>query len=128
MSKNFDLLAIACLVGFFGDMILQVGVYNNLGGPTGWGLKDYFKLHGPVESLFIPAGMLTLFYIIYIYLNIPLNVGYLALYGVILDFIFRKFMLCESLKEYYEYFNYFWSAVWGASPLVLPYLIYKRVF
>jgi hypothetical protein len=51
----------------------------------------------------------------------------LAIYGIILDLIFRKTMLFSSLKGYYQYFNYFWSAVWGAIPMIIPLLIYDII-
>ena len=68
---------------------------------------------------------MALFYVIYIQLKIPLNFVYLAIYGIVLDFIFRKLMIFPSLSGYYDSLNYFWSAVWGAIPLILPYLILK---
>ena len=120
---KFLLLAIACFTGFIGDFLLQTGVRLGLGGPTGWGLKEYFRLHGPVESLFIPGGMMSLFYALFLLSVIPVTFMNLALYGVFLDFIFRIFMIFPSLKEYYVFFNYFWSAVWGVIPLCLPLLI-----
>ena len=111
-----QLIVISCLVGFTGDTLLQIG--SKLGGPTSWGLK----------SIFIAGGMMTIFYIIYLYfLQLPINYVYLAIYGIILDFIFRITMIFPSLSEYYNYFNYFWSAVWGAIPLVLPLFIYNVI-
>ena len=121
-----SLLAIACITGFIGDMLLQIGVKQfHLGGPTGWGLKRYFSLHGSAESTFIAGGMMTIFYVLLG--SLPKTYAVLAIYGVILDFIFRKTMLFASLKEYYEYFNYFWSAVWGAIPMIIPLLIYDII-
>jgi hypothetical protein len=98
-----------------------------LGGPTGWGLKDYFALHGSTESLFIAGGMMSLFYSLYLLTGLPVNFRNLALYGIFLDLVFRIFMIFPSLKEYYVFFNYFWSAVWGAIPLCLPLLIAKTL-
>ena len=121
-----DIVSLSCVTGFAGDALLQAGVKLNMGGPSGWGLKDYFKQHGAVEALFIPGGMLTIFFVIYIYvLQLPLTYTNLAIYGVVLDFIFRKTMLFPSLDQYYEYFNYFWSAVWGAIPMMIPLLLLK---
>lgn len=121
-----SLLAIACITGFIGDMLLQIGVKQlHLGGPTGWGLKGYFSQHGSAESTFIAGGMMTIFYVLLG--SLPKTYTGLAIYGVILDFIFRKTMLFASLKEYYEYFNYFWSAVWGAIPMIIPLLIYDII-
>ncbi len=123
------IISIACITGFVGDASLQLlNKYLHFGGPTGWGLKGYFNQHGSVESTFIAGGMMTLFYVIYIYLfNVPLSYINLAIYGVVLDFIFRKTMLFPSLKGYYKYFNYFWSAVWGAIPMIIPLFIFYRM-
>jgi len=121
-----NIIAIACIVGFIGDFLLQMGSKLGLGGTTGWGLKEYFSQHGGIESLFIAGGMMTIFYVIYIYLlKFKVNYINLAIYGIVLDFIFRKLNVFPSLKGYYNYFNYFWSAVWGAIPLMLPYLIFN---
>ena len=122
---KIDLISTACLVGFGGDFLLQRGVKMGLGGPTGWGLKEYFAQHGSTEALFIAGGMMSLFYALYVNAGFPLNYQSLALYGIILDFVFRKLMIFPSLEGYYEYFNYFWSAVWGAIPLILPFFIYN---
>ena len=82
---NIDIISISCLTGLFGDATLQMAT-KYLG--FNWGLKDYFIYHGSGESLCIAAGMMTLFYIIYIYiLRLPLNYAYLAIYGIILDYI-----------------------------------------
>jgi hypothetical protein len=121
-----SLVGIACIVGFIGDFLLQLGSKLGLGGPTGWGLKDYFAQHGSVESLFIAGGMMSIFYVLYLLVLKP-NYLYLAIYGIILDFIFRKLNVFPSLKGYYNYFGYFWSAVWGAIPLMLPYFIYSKI-
>jgi hypothetical protein len=125
MEKN--LLIISCLTGFAGDFLLQIGAKLGLGGPTGWGLNEYFKQHNSIESLFIAGGMMTLFYVIFILSKIPINYTNLAIYGVILDFLFRKLMIFKSLKGYYTWFNYFWSAVWGAIPMMLPLFIFQRL-
>jgi len=126
MIKMISLVGIACIVGFIGDFLLQLGSKSGLGGPTGWGLKDYFTQHGSVESLFIAGGMMSIFYVLYMLVLKP-NYLYLAIYGIILDFIFRKLNVFPSLKGYYNYFGYFWSAVWGAIPLMLPYFIYSKI-
>lgn len=114
-------IAVFCLVGFFGDVLLQLMVKK---GGKDWGLKGYFEQHGSVESLFIAAGMMSLFAVIYIYLlKLPLKWEYLIIYGIVLDLIFRVFMIFPSLKGYYSHLNYFWSAVWGAIPMLLPLMI-----
>jgi hypothetical protein len=122
-----QLISLSCFTGFFGDAGLQF-LSRFMGGPTGWGLKAYFKQHGSAESLFIASGMMTLFYVIYIYiLGFPISLYYLAIYGIILDYIFRVMRLFPSLDGYYKSLNYFWSAFWGAIPLMMPLIIYKTI-
>ena len=116
-----DLVSIAFLVGFFGDLLLQLLVKLGLGN---WGLQDYFLQHGSIESMCIAGGMLALFYIIYPFK--PTLLG-LAGYGVILDLIFRIFMIFPSLKGYYLSLNYFWSAFWGIIPMIIPFIIKLKI-
>ena len=126
----------AALTGFFGDAILQIvcskrftntSIFSSDKGDD-WGLKSYFKQHGIAESLCIATGMMTLFYIVYVYiLRLPLNPIYLAVYGIILDYIFRKSEVFPSLSDYYKQLNYFESAVWGAIPLMLPLIPFIQV-
>jgi uncharacterized membrane protein YvlD (DUF360 family) len=122
-----NLITIALIVGFIGDAILQALVNLKMGGPSGWGLKGYFRQHGSIEALFIAAGMMGIFYAIYEALGLPLEIWALAIYGVVMDFIFRKGMIFPSLGGYYRSLNYFWSAVWGAIPMILPLLIYRAL-
>jgi hypothetical protein len=119
--------AIATLVGFFGDAILQFMVRMGMGGSTGWGLKPYFKQHGSTEALFTAAGMMALFFVLYVATGLPLKLQYLAVYGILLDLLFREANLFPSLKGYYQSLNYFWSAVWGAIPMMIPLLIMKAM-
>ena len=120
-----NIITIATMTGFFGDLSLQF--LSRYG--TGWGLRPYFQQHGPAEALCIASGMMALFYILYVdVLKLPPNIYYLALYGVILDLLFRKFRIFPSLDGYYRHLNYFWSAVWGIIPMIIPYLIYKYLF
>ena len=126
-----NIITIAFLTGFFGDILLQTGAKLGMGGSTGWGLNKYFSQHGKGESVCIAGGMMTLFYILIWPFIEHLQPQYiiliLAVYGIILDFLFRKLMIFSSLEGYYEYFNYFWSAVWGLIPLIVPYLIYALI-
>ena len=121
--------SIACITGFIGDILLQIGAkYFGFGGKTGWGLIPYFRQHGSTESLFIAGGMMSLFYIIYLYLiPLPVTYSYLGGYGIVLDFIFRKTMLFPSLSGYYNYFSYAGSAFWGAIPAIVPLFIYRML-
>lgn len=123
MISNFNLIILyAFFVGFIGDAILQIITANT---SYDWGLRKYFSQHGRPESLFIAGGMLVLFYSIIpsTFLSVtPFNIALIALYGIVLDLIFRKTMVFKSLDGYYNHLNYFWSGVWGAIPLVLPLL------
>ena len=123
-----DIVSIACATGFIGDAVLQIASKKfNMGGPTGWGLKEYFKQHGSAQSLFTAAGMLSMFYVFYIYiLKLPLTYTNIAIYGIIIDYIFRRFVIFPSLKGYYQYFNHFWSAVWIAIPMIIPLFLYLK--
>lgn len=125
--SNKNLISVACITGFVGDASLQV-LSKFMGGKTGWGLIPYFKQHGSVEALFIAGGMMTIFYVIYLdLLKLPVKWYYLAIYGIILDYIFRKTMLFPSLDGYYNHLNYFWSAFWGAIPMLIPLFIVKNI-
>jgi len=126
--ESGNLIAIATIVGFVGDALLQL-ISKRVGG-SGWGLKQYFIQHGSVESTFIAGGMLGLFYIIYAVFNtfkvpLPFNIITMAIYGVLLDLLFRVTGLFPSLNGYYENLSYLSSAIWGAIPMMLPILIYQ---
>ena len=135
MTTPSNLIAIAALTGLVGDGLLQIITSAGAGGPTGWGLKPYFAQHGRPESLFIAIGIMTLFYVVFFALfnqfhRFNLRDGwktiivYLAIYGVVLDLVFRLTKVFASLEGYYAHLNYFESALWGAIPMVLPFLIW----
>jgi hypothetical protein len=117
---KLNIISISILTGFFGDALLQILVHYGIGD---WGLKKYFKQHGRAESMFIASGMMGLFFLLYVNLGLPLNLQYLAVYGILLDLLFRELNIFPSLKGYYKSLNYFWSAVWGIIPMILPLLI-----
>jgi len=121
-----NIVSISCITGFVGDALLQLGVSLGMGGSDGWGLKPYFKQHGSIESLFIAGGMMTIFYVIYA-LFFQFTYTGLAVYGIVLDLIFRETMLFPSLQGYYNHLNYFWSGFWGAVPMMLPLFISKNL-
>jgi hypothetical protein len=123
MDKT-KLLILACFTGFVGDAILQLAVER---GPFDWGLKNYFEQHGSTEALFIAGGMLSLFFSLFILSGIKINYLHLAVYGVILDLLFRKLDIFPSLDGYYESLNYFWSAVWGAIPMMIPLFLHDNI-
>lgn len=123
-----NLLSLAFFTGFFGDALLQIATCHGMGGDTGWGLNEYFIQHGKAEAMFIAGGMLTLFYILFLLFfkgGEKKGYIYLAIYGIVLDLIFRKFMIFPSLQGYYDSLNYFWSAFWGAIPLIVPFFVYN---
>ena len=65
--------------------------------------------------------MLGIFYAFYIFiLRLPINWYYISIYAILLDLFFRKLMVFPSLSGYYNYFNYFWSAVCAVIPMLLP--------
>ena len=120
-----DLVTVAFLVGFVGDAITQFSI-NHLGFDMG--LKNYFKQHGRVESLFIGGAIMSLAYILYMYvLKLPLTYLNLFIYGIVLDFIFRYTRFFPSLDEYYDKLSIPQTAVIGGSiPAILPFFIYKN--
>jgi hypothetical protein len=122
-----NLLEIAFYVGFIGDALLQIFTKMGLGGQTGAGLNGYFLNHGSIESLFIAGGMMVLFYSLFMLTKLPMNYLNIAIYGVLLDLVFRIFMIFPSLKGYYSYLNYFWSGFWQVFSMLLPLLIYNNV-
>jgi hypothetical protein len=103
--------------------LLQTGAKVGMGGPTNWGLKEYFEQHGPAESLFIAGGMMTLFYSTFMLTGLPINYVNLSMYGILIDLLFRKFMIFKSLDGYYTYFNYLMSAIWIVIPMCIPLFI-----
>ena len=119
-----DIITNATLTGFFGDASLQLLTSKGLGGPTGWGLNSYFSQHGRIESLFIGAGMMAVFFVIYIYiLKLPLKPTYLAVYGMLIDIVFRKFRIFPSLDGYYKNQSYFDTMIVGGSlPTIIVFL------
>jgi len=120
-----DIVSLALLTGFFGDATLQLLVH--LGND--WGLKNYFKQHGSVESLFIAAGMMGFFYVLYKLTKLPLKLPYIVIYAILLDLLFRfmaeKLNLFQSLKGYYKSLNYFYSISWAIIPMLIPYFLYR---
>ena len=121
-------ISIACFTGFIGDAMLQILTkFGSLGGKTGWGIIEYFRLHGAAESTFIAGGMMVLFYSLFMLTKLPMTYLNIAIYGVLLDLVFRIFMIFPSLKGYYSYLNYFWSGFWQVFSMLLPLLIYNNV-
>lgn len=124
---KLDIINIACLTGFFGDIFLQIRV-KYLGGDGG--LKKYFAQHGRAEAICIATGMMAILQMFYLYvLCLPLNYVYLAIYGVVVDIFFRTTMVFSSLDEYYKVLDYpFTTTIGGALPAILPYFIYNMLY
>ena len=128
MQTKCGLILIAFIVGFIGDLALQVMTQTlRMGGKTGWGLLQYFKLHGRWESATIAGGMLCAFYMTFMMFNFKLTFLNMSIYGIIIDFAFRSLRIYPSLVGYYNNMSYLWSAVWGAIPMMLPLFVWKRV-
>lgn len=121
-STTLKQISISCLTGFIGDAAFQTFTkFGSISDKSGWGLAEYFRQHGSTESMFIASGMMTLFYVLYLVIfGLPAKWYYLAIYGIIIDLIFRKTMLFSSLKGYYNEINYFWSGLRAAIPMMMP--------
>ena len=131
-NPSSALVAWAAITGALGDATLQVMVKNGWGGgDRGWGLKAYFAQHGPGEAICVAAGMMALFFVIWVDILAPVlrlqpdNLLAVAIYGVILDLLFRKFRIFPSLDGYYASLNYFWSGFWGVIPMIIPVVLSK---
>lgn len=124
---RYRLLLLAFITGFIGDAATQIMIGSDILGTSGWGLKEYFAQHGRAESMFIAGGMLTLFFAVYLSTGLPVNFATMTVYGVLLDLLFRKTMVFHSLAKYYESLNYFFSALWGVIPMVIPLVLYKII-
>ena len=116
---NEKLIGIAALTGLFGDAFLQIMVKNGWGN---YGLKSYFTQHGQNESIFIAAGMMAVFYTLYLFILKP-NWIFLSIYAVCIDFVFRKLRIFPSLDGYYNHFGYLTTAIWAIIPMLIPYFI-----
>ena len=121
-STTLKHISIACFTGFIGDAAFQTFTkFESISDKSGWGLAEYFRQHRSAESMFIASGMMTLFYVLYLVIfGLPAKWYYLAIYGIIIDLIFRKTMLFSSLKGYYNEINYFWSGLRAAIPMMMP--------
>jgi len=122
VKNKMNIESAGFLVGFFGDIFLQLlcqTPYFN------YGLKEYFKQHGAPESPFIAGGMMVLFLIIYRFTGLPIKWQYFAVYGVILDILFRVFMIFPILKGYYSALTPFWTCLWEAVAMVLVVIAYS---
>jgi hypothetical protein len=120
-----NLVAIAALTGFVGDGLLQIIARTT---PYEWGLRGYFDQHGSAEALFIAAGMLAMFFTILLaFPFIPVNFLTLAVYGALLDILFRLTGIFPSLDGYYRSLNPVESIIWGAIPMMLP-LLFAKIF
>ena len=122
---KFKFLVVVALTGFFGDLFLQFCV-KYLG--FDWGLEQYFSEHGTAESLTLGAGLMTILFVIYFIFPFEINYINLAIYGIVLDIIFRQTMIFQSLTDYYNVQNHFETMIiGGALPVMLPLFIYQLV-
>ena len=105
------------LTGMIGDIALQLIVYvrGDLAG-----LRDYFALHGVLESIFIAAGILFTSGWVYERLNLPMTYTSIFLYGCLVDIFYRNLHLMPSLDPTYHAALSPWlSMVWGGISLIL---------
>jgi len=107
------------IIGMIGDLLLQQIVKYHPNGDFA-GLKSYFKIHGQFESLLIAGGMMYFFGILFDLLKQPKTFFNLAIYGTILDILFRQFRLFPSLDGYYNALTPFQSILWAIIPITLP--------
>jgi len=127
-SSGLSLVAWAAITGALGDAALQVIVKNT---NADWGLKDYFALHGTGEAICVAAGMMALFFVAWVGILAPVlrvqpdNLLAVAIYGVALDLLFRRYRIFPSLDGYYASLNYFWSGFWAAIPMIIPVVLSK---
>ncbi len=113
------------ITGFFGDLGLQYLF------PGQYGLGEYYKKHGELESMFIAAGMMGYFAIFPYYFGFFRNNILLFLYGMGLDFLFCNLVeagfAMTSLRDYYRENSYLFTMMWGGLTFsisgVLFYLI-----
>jgi hypothetical protein len=125
---NTRLIVIAVLTGFLGDLILQLMVNKKILGADKWGLDPYFAQHGKAEASFIAGGIMGGFYSLYALTGLPFKLQYMAIYGLIIDLIYRHARVFPSLDKYYENVGYFGTVVVGAVvPLCIPLLIIKLI-
>lgn len=125
---NRRLLIIAILTGFIGDLLLQSIVNKKILGADSWGLDPYFSQHGKLEASFIAAGIMGGFYSLYALTGLPFKIQYMAVYGLIIDLVFRHVRIFPSLDSYYKNVGYFGTVVVGAVvPLIIPLLVLKVI-
>lgn len=121
MQGDYLIFIIACTyTGFIGDAVLQL-VANYRGDLAG--LNAYFKQHGRIESLFIATGIMALCGIIWITFAGQLWNSFIAIaiYGFVLDVIWRQFNLFPSLNStLYAQTTQIESGIWGSISIVIP--------
>lgn len=100
---KFSLTYTAFIVGFFGDILLQLFTIS----PA---LHKYFARHGRPESVLLGSmftGFITWIYtLIYPYLNKMLNLGnttWFILYSIFIDELYRQYhsLLFPTLTDWY---------------------------
>ena len=108
------------VAGFVGDWLLQRLE------PERYGLAEYFLQHGPMESLFVAAGMMGVFSLIFVALFGEPAINQLLLlflYGGVLDLIFRYGRLFSSLDGYYQALSPPISFLWGGLPFLIAFVL-----
>lgn len=108
----------SALIGLTGDFLLQIITKNQK--TDKWGLKHYFEIHGPIESLCIATGLMWVAAAFYQNVGFDVN-SYITLfiYGGIIDVLFRTLNIMPSLIGYYTTNNPILTFIWGGIPMIL---------
>lgn len=122
-----QLVLIAWLVGFFGDLAVQAANRLNVIGFSGVGLTTYFGIHGSVESAFIAAGMVAGFYAVWIGIGAPLRWEFILLAALLLDLIWNLGNIFPSLTEYYKEPLIPRTLLGVVIPFLLPLFIWQGI-
>jgi hypothetical protein len=95
------------------------------------GLRSYFALHGPVESVMIAGGLM--FVSMFVALNLLKLSSYntvsgLFVIGIVIDLLFRYLRIMPSLDGMYKSLNVIHSALWAGGPLVASYILGRYMY
>ena len=114
-----DLKTKSFIVAALGDVGLQI-VTKQKGDLVG--LKDYYEIHGEIESVLIAGGLMYGLALLYEQLPFPITNFNLFIYGGIWDIIFRQSKISKTLNNtYYQNIGTpLISFIWGGLPMVLP--------
>lgn len=104
------------ITGFVGDLLLQ-GISKQRGNIAG--LRDYFQLHGSLESGFIAGGLMYFHGYLIEMSGYELSFINLGIYGILMDILYRDLNLMQSLDGYYKSMDRINSGIWGVIPFLM---------